>query len=243
MNVLVRITVGLAACMAMVVAAMADPTDTASKWAAVRATAPELQRAGAGHAVAGHAIPGHAEVGHAEAGHAASEHAMAGHAVAGHAVGNVGVVLAAGHGADAAGQAPWAWPTDSRVVVRPWEAPVDDYSAGHRGIDVPASIGTPVVAVADGTVSFAGPVAGRSVVSVDHGGGLISTVDSVSPKVSRGDTVSQGDVVGRVAVGHCPATDPCVHLGARLDDRYVDPTRYLPAAAWPVLLPESAWPG
>ncbi|PCN47404.1 peptidase M23 [Curtobacterium sp. 'Ferrero'] len=139
--------------------------------------------------------------------------------------------------------APWVWPTGSRVVSRPWEAPEDEYAAGHRGIDVRAALGTPAVAVADGTVTFAGAVAGRSVVSIDHGHGLVSTLDSVAPTVSTGDEVTQGQTVGIVAVGHCPANDPCVHLGARLDERYVDPAPYLPAAAWPVLLPESAWPG
>lgn len=139
------------------------------------------------------------------------------------------------------GDTPWVWPTGSRIVVRPWEAPADDYAAGHRGLDVPAALGTPVVAVADGTVAFAGPVAGRPVVTIDHGAGLVSTLDSVTPVVLAGDRVEQGAVVGHVAVGHCPATAPCVHLGARVDDRYVDPTPYLPAAAWPVLLPEDAW--
>lgn len=213
MDVLVRTTVGVVACVAVAAAALVGP---------------EVGRAGVGQAVLGHVGVGHVGVGRAGVGHAVVERA--------------GVGLVAG-GADSADGAPWVWPTGSRVVVRPWEAPADDYAAGHRGIDVPASIGTPAVAAADGTVSFAGAVAGRSVVSVDHGGGLVSTLDSVTPDVTTGDAVSQGEVVGRVAVGHCPATDPCVHLGARLDDRYVDPTPYLPAAAWPVLLPESDWRG
>lgn len=159
-----------------------------------------------------------------------------------------------GRGADATGasrgdadhltsDAPWVWPTGSRVVDRPWEAPTDDYAAGHRGIDVGAALGTVVVAVDDGTVTFAGQVAGRGVVTIDHGGGLRSTVDSVAPTVRTGDVVGRGDPLGTVSVGHCPAADPCLHLGARLDDRYVDPTPYLPAAAWPVLLPESDWTG
>lgn len=144
---------------------------------------------------------------------------------------------------DEPNSAPWVWPTGTRVVSRPWEAPAGDYAAGHRGLDVPAAIGDAAVAVDDGVVTFAGPVAGRSVVTIEHGGGLRSTLDSVTPTVASGDTVEQGDTVGRVAVGHCPASDPCLHLGARLDDRYVDPTPYLPAAEWPVLLPEDAWPG
>jgi len=139
--------------------------------------------------------------------------------------------------------APWAWPTGTRVVGRPWEAPANDYAAGHRGIDVPATLGAGAATVDDGTVAFAGSVGGRPVVTVDHGGGLVSTLDSVTPTVAAGDVVEQGDLVGTVAVGHCPASAPCLHLGARLDGRYVDPTPYLPAAEWPVLLPEGTWDG
>jgi len=146
--------------------------------------------------------------------------------------------------ADADGaEARWVWPTGSRVVERAWEAPSSDYAAGHRGIDVPAALGTTASAVADGTVAFAGAVGGRTVVTIDHGSGLVSTLDSVTPLVAAGDEVVQGDAVGRVSVGHCPATAPCLHLGARVDGRYVDPMPDLPPAEWPVLLPESAWPG
>lgn len=128
-------------------------------------------------------------------------------------------------------------------MLRGWEQPADDYSAGHRGLDVAAPIGTTAVAVADGTVTFAGQVGGRGVVSIDHGGGLVSTLDSVVPAVAAGSQVTRGEAVGTVAAGHCTASEACLHLGVRLQDRYVDPLPYLPAADWPVLLPESAWPG
>ncbi|PZE70959.1 MULTISPECIES: murein hydrolase activator EnvC [unclassified Curtobacterium] len=140
-------------------------------------------------------------------------------------------------------EARWVWPTRSRVVERAWEAPSSDYTAGHRGLDVSAALGSTASAVDDGTVLFAGPVGGRTVVTIDHGDGLVSTLDSVTPLVAAGDEVVQGAPVGRVSVGHCPASAPCLHLGARVDGRYVDPMAYLPPAEWPVLLPESAWPG
>lgn len=140
-------------------------------------------------------------------------------------------------------EARWVWPTGSRVVERAWEAPSSDYAAGHRGLDVPAALGSPASAVDDGTVAFAGAVGGRTVVTIDHGDGLVSTLDSVTPLVAAGDEVVQGAPVGRVSVGHCPESAPCLHLGARVDGRYVDPMAYLPPAEWPVLLPESAWPG
>ena len=135
----------------------------------------------------------------------------------------------------------WVWPTASHVVVRPWEAPESEYGPGHRGLDVAAPPGTSVVAVASGTVSFAGSVGGRPVVAVDHGDGLVSTLDAVEPGVVVGDHVEQGDLVGTTAPGHCAEQDPCLHIGARLDGRYVDPASFLPRAAWPVLLPDGAW--
>jgi murein DD-endopeptidase MepM/ murein hydrolase activator NlpD len=140
-------------------------------------------------------------------------------------------------------EARWVWPTGSRVVGRAWEAPSSDYAAGHRGLDVPAALGSTASAVDDGTVAFAGAVGGRTVVTIDHGDGLVSTLDSVTPLVAAGDDVVRGTPVGRVSVGHCPASAPCLHLGARVDGRYVDPMVFLPPAQWPVLLPESAWPG
>lgn len=132
----------------------------------------------------------------------------------------------------------WSWPTTTRVVVRPWEAPATDYGPGHRGLDVPARPGTPVTAPADGTVAFAGQVGGREVVTIDHGGGLVSTLDPVVPSVPAGALVRRGDRVGTVGDGRCPVTAPCLHLGARVDGRYFDPLPLLPRPAWPVLLPD-----
>ena len=141
--------------------------------------------------------------------------------------------------ADTETPARWSWPTSSHVVLRPWQAPATDYGPGHRGLDVPAGPGTPVTAPADGTVAFAGQVGGRPVVTIDHGGELVSTLDPVLPSVSAGTLVRRGDPVGTVGSGHCPLAEPCLHLGARVEDRYVDPLPLLPRPAWPVLLPDA----
>jgi murein DD-endopeptidase MepM/ murein hydrolase activator NlpD len=154
------------------------------------------------------------------------------------AVGGGGVVLGAPAARGATSRARWGWPTASHVVLRPWAAPESEYGPGHRGLDVAAAPHTPVVAVAAGTVTFAGPVGGRPVLTVEHGGGLVSTLDAVDPTVVPGDHVEQGDPVGTAVAGHCDPDEPCVHIGARLDGRYVDPAAYLPRAAWPVLLPD-----
>ncbi|WP_220036804.1 murein hydrolase activator EnvC [Curtobacterium sp. MCBD17_021] len=136
----------------------------------------------------------------------------------------------------------WSWPTSRHVVWRPWDAPATDYGPGHRGVDVVAAPGTAVSAPGAGTVAFAGSVGGRQVVTIDHGGGLVSALDPVRPSVRKGDQVDRGDPVGVVSAGHCPPETPCLHLGARVDGRYVDPLPFLPPPRWPVLLPEGVLP-
>ncbi|MEU1401215.1 M23 family metallopeptidase [Streptomyces sp. NPDC005728] len=123
-----------------------------------------------------------------------------------------------------------AWPVGARpVVLRGWEPPATVYGPGHRGVDLGASSGAPVRAVAAGRVSFAGRVAGRGVVSVElTGTGLRTTYEPVSPSVQKGDAVGAGEVVGTVeATGsHCPGT--CVHWGLLRGETYLDPLSLLP---------------
>jgi len=75
--------------------------------------------------------------------------------------------------------------------------PVTDY---HRGTDIAAEEGTPVVAANTGRVAFAGDLAvrGRSVI-VDHGAGVFSAYHHLSElDVVEGQLVTKGDLVGRV---------------------------------------------
>jgi murein DD-endopeptidase MepM/ murein hydrolase activator NlpD len=132
----------------------------------------------------------------------------------------------------------WAWPiAPPHTVTRPFEAPTTAYGPGHRGIDIAAEPGAEVRAPADGTVSFAGVVVDRPVVSIRHADGLVSSVEPVVPCVSAGDTVVAGQVVGAVAgePRHEPAGG--LHLGARLHGEYVDPALLLAALRHAVLLP------
>ena len=57
-------------------------------------------------------------------------------------------------------------------VVRAFEQPAGPYGPGHRGVDLAAAAGDAVRAAADGTVTFAGSVAGRGVVVVRHADGV-----------------------------------------------------------------------
>ena len=62
------------------------------------------------------------------------------------------------------------WPLDPRpAVARGFEPPASRWGAGHRGVDLAGRPGQPVRAALPGRVTFAGTLAGRGVVVVDHG--------------------------------------------------------------------------
>ncbi|MES4889065.1 M23 family metallopeptidase [Streptomyces sp. NPDC096012] len=123
-----------------------------------------------------------------------------------------------------------AWPVGIRPpVVRGWEPPATVYGPGHRGVDLAAPAGSAVRAVAAGRVSFAGPVAGHGVVSVELAGtDLRTTYEPVRPSVRKGAEVAAGGVVGRLEPGsHC-GTTACVHWGLLRGAAYLDPLSLLP---------------
>lgn len=128
----------------------------------------------------------------------------------------------------------WAWPVASTDVVRAFDPPETPYGAGHRGIDIAAPAGSAVLAPDGGVVRFAGQVAGRPVVSIDHAGGLVSSFEPVEPSVSRGEHVDRGQPIGVLLTGHGGGVR--LHLGARLHGAYVDPLPLL-GVERPVLLP------
>lgn len=98
----------------------------------------------------------------------------------------------------------------------------------HKGLDIAAPKGTPIIATADGIVSFAGSkgLLGNAIV-IDHGHG-ISTRYAHCNKVlkSRGDSVKRGDVIARVGnTGR--STGPHLHYEVRINNLQVNPKRYI----------------
>ncbi len=121
----------------------------------------------------------------------------------------------------------WAWPV-AGPVIRDFDPPEDPYGSGHRGIDVAVPVGTPILAPESGVVSFAGPVGGQLFVTLDHGGGLLSTYSWLSALgVRRGDVVARGTTIGATGLGHAGSPVAHLHLGVRLDGAYVDPLAFL----------------
>ena len=115
------------------------------------------------------------------------------------------------------------------VVLTPFRPPASQYGPGHRGVDLAAAQGTVVRAAATGTVVFAGPLAGRGVVSVELSSGWRTTYEPVTASVALGAWVDAGDPIGVLDAGHpscAPAT--CLHWGVRLPDgAYLDPMALL----------------
>jgi murein DD-endopeptidase MepM/ murein hydrolase activator NlpD len=128
----------------------------------------------------------------------------------------------------------WTWPVLGRVV-EPYRQPAHDYAAGHRGIDIQAGTET-VLAPDDGVVLFAGVVVDRPVITIDHGDGVVSTLEPVATSLSPGTRVSAGDVVGTLADGGHAARG-ALHLGARRDGVYINPLLLLGGVPRAILLP------
>lgn len=116
------------------------------------------------------------------------------------------------------------WPlAPAPEVVGGFDPPESRWGAGHRGVDLSGSPGQPVRAALAGTVTFAGELAGRGVVTVDHGR-TRTTYEPVQATVAVGDHVRAGDRIGRLQTGgsHCaPVT--CLHWGLLAGDTYLDP--------------------
>lgn len=123
------------------------------------------------------------------------------------------------------------WPLAGEpAVLRGFEAPPAPWSPGHRGVDLGAATGEPVLAAGSGVVAFTGWVAGRPVVSIDHDDGIRTTYEPVAATVSAGTAVLVGAVIGHLhpaGAPHCETGD-CLHWGARIgDDTYLDPLSLL----------------
>ena len=137
----------------------------------------------------------------------------------------------------------YVWPVRGPVIY-PFEAPGTPYGAGHRGIDIAAPLGTPVLAAGPGRVAFAGPVAGGLYVSVDHPDGVRTTYSWLGAvSVKAGDAVRVGQPIGATGPGHPARLPPHLHFGARIGDVYIDPLLLLEGASVVGLIHLAQWPG
>ena len=116
------------------------------------------------------------------------------------------------------------------AVTRGFDPPDEKWGAGHRGVDLAASPGTPVRASADGVVSFAGVIAGRGVVALTHDAStrLRTTYEPVEALVRPGQRVRRGQQIGRVASPSTSTTSTHdgLHWGLIEGETYLNPLSF-----------------
>ena len=122
------------------------------------------------------------------------------------------------------------WPlVPEPEVVDTFDPPDSPWGAGHRGVDLLGMPGQPVRSALPGEVSFAGTIAGRGVVVVDHGP-TRTTYEPVEAAVAVGTAVPAGHRIGtlRFPGSHCPPRS-CLHWGWIEGETYLDPLRLVGA--------------
>ena len=133
----------------------------------------------------------------------------------------------------------WVKPADG-PVIEGFSAPPAPWASGHRGIDLAADAEGTIRSPSDGVVSFSGQVVDREVLSINHGGGYISSFEPVESELDVGDTVAGGQPAAVLrtyddGTHHCDS--PCVHWGVRLHGEYINPLLMTGELQPSVLLP------
>ncbi|NQE67729.1 uncharacterized protein NG2371_02183 [Nocardia gamkensis] len=124
----------------------------------------------------------------------------------------------------------FGWPLQPRPAVeRHFDKPAQNWLPGHRGVDLAGIEGQAVLAAGEGIVVFAGAVADKPVVSIEHPGGLRTTYEPVRAEVPVGRRVGRGTRIGTLESGHPGCVTACLHWGARAEGgrrrtrEYLDP--------------------
>lgn len=114
-------------------------------------------------------------------------------------------------------------------VLKKWRA--------HRGIDYGAPTGTPVLATADGRISFSGQKGGYGKCMILRHGGKYSTLYAHLSRFRRGlrsgSRVRQGQVIGYVGSTGL-ATGPHLHYEFRVNNQHRNPLTHTTAKAQPI---------
>lgn len=106
--------------------------------------------------------------------------------------------------------------------------PILDRARAHKGIDIAAPTGTPVVATANGRIVSAGPNGPNGLlIEIDHGHGMVTRYAHLSRiDVKRGQTVQRGHPIGAVGTSGL-STGPHLHYEVLVNGRYINPNRHI----------------
>jgi murein DD-endopeptidase MepM/ murein hydrolase activator NlpD len=128
---------------------------------------------------------------------------------------------------------PSIWPAvvKRRAISSPYGYRKDPFSLRvrlHDGTDITAPAGTPVVATADGKITFAGYDGDYGkIVRISHGNEMETCYGHLqSYSVAPGQAVKRGDVIGKVGTTG-RTTGPHIHYEVRINGKTVNPTKYL----------------
>ena len=129
---------------------------------------------------------------------------------------------------------PSGWPVDGRLMGG-YGVRMDPFSgegAMHTGIDISATIGTPVHASGDGIVLHAGWNGGYGrCVIIDHGNNYQTWYAHLSRMdVIEGEEIRQGEVLGAVGTTG-RSTGAHLHYEVRIGNTPVNPYRFLARAS------------
>ena len=129
-----------------------------------------------------------------------------------------------------ANSAPNLWPVEGQITGSFGERidPFNGEGAFHSGVDISAVVGQPVLAPADGTVTFADFLGGygRAVV-IDHTHGITTRYGHLASfAIAAGQFVHRGDVLGYVGLSG-RSTGPHLHYEVRINETPVNPYKYL----------------
>ncbi len=109
--------------------------------------------------------------------------------------------------------------------------PFNGRIAHHDGIDIAGKMGSEVIAVAAGVVTWAGKRYGYGqLVEINHGNGYVTRyAHNKDIKVKVGDTVKKGHTVSLMGSSG-RSTGPHVHFEVLRNGRVVDPIKYIRAS-------------
>jgi len=113
--------------------------------------------------------------------------------------------------------------------------PVLHITRPHKGIDIAARVGEPIMAPARGVVRFAGNRGNGygNMVEIDHGYGYVTRfAHSSRLLVHTGQEVKRGDLIGLVGATGL-VSGPHLHYEVEIDGKQVDPLNFIVADAIP----------
>ncbi len=129
---------------------------------------------------------------------------------------------------------PQVMPADIRNISSGYgyrRDPFTGRAAMHRGLDFRGGYGAPILAAADGRVSYVGYKSGYGrVVEITHGNGMMTRYAHMSRQLARaGQEVTAGEQIGKIgSTGR--STGPHLHFEVHINGRQVNPRPFLETA-------------